>query len=551
MITRYLIFILAILCFSNLQGQPSKKPNVVLIIIDDLNDFPEGFYGHPQAKTPHMNALGVSSTRFKHAYSNNPMCGPSRASMFTGVYPHNASHFWMKSWLDNEVLANTKTIMEKFKDDGYHVIGSGKVLHHNKEDVWSEFKYKADYSPFVYAGDYDRKKKPISHPDVPAPFRTNRIVDGLNMGGGFIDGSYGPMKNFGEQTFNGERLWWVYGGFRSGKELKYHNDKDRDLTPDELNAQWAEKRLLELAKEDQDAPFFLSVGFLRPHTPLIAPQKYFDMYPLDSIQLADILPGDKEDTFLHLVDQFETKNRRTRSVEMFENLVASYKDPNEGLKRFTQAYLACVTAVDDNVGQVMHAINNTSLKDNTIVILTSDHGWTMGEKDHIYKNSLWEESTRVPLIIRVPDMTVPNTVVEHPVSLIDVYPTLLELAGIDLETRKNKKGHGLDGYSLIPFLKNPNTDNWQGPEGALSVVYSSDLNKNIPENHHYSIRTKDYRYIVYNTGQEELYNKNLDPKEQNNLIFGKSHPETAKMRALMKNITYPMVPQGITLIEDN
>ena len=118
MITRYLLFILSILSFSNIEGQSTKKPNVVLIIIDDLNDFPEGFYGHPQAKTPHMKAFGFSGTRFMHTYSNNPMCGPSRASMFTGVYPHNSSHFWMKSWLYNEVLVNTKTIMEKFKDDG-------------------------------------------------------------------------------------------------------------------------------------------------------------------------------------------------------------------------------------------------------------------------------------------------------------------------------------------------------------------------------------------------------------------------------------------------
>ena len=103
----------------------------------------------------------------------------------------------------------------------------------------------------------------------------------------------------------------------------------------------------------------------------------------------------------------------------------------------------------------------------------------------------------------------------------------------------------------VPIIKNTNTDNWRGPEGALSVVYSSDLNKNTPENHHYSIRTKDYRYIVYNTGQEELYDKNSDPKERNNLIFDESHTETANMRALIKNITYPMVPQGITLIEDN
>ena len=128
---------------------------------------------------------------------------------------------------------------------------------------------------------------------------------------------------------------------------------------------------------------------------------------------------------------------------MFENLIASYENPLEGLKRFTQAYLACVSAVDDNVGKVISAINNSSLKDNTIIILTSDHGWTMGQKDHIYKNSLWEESTRVPLIIRVPSISAPNSIVNHPVSLIDLYPTMLELAGINNETKKNNKDTNL------------------------------------------------------------------------------------------------------------
>ena len=155
------------------------------------------------------------------------------------------------------------------------------------------------------------RKSSISHPDVPAPFRTNRIVDGLNMGGGFIDGSYGPMKKLWGTNFQWRKamvgLWWVSG---SGKELKYNNDNDRDLTPDELNAQWAEKRLMELAEEEQDAPFFHVSWVSSSAHPLIAPQKYFDMYPLDSIQLADILPGDKEDTFLHLVDQFETKKQK-------------------------------------------------------------------------------------------------------------------------------------------------------------------------------------------------------------------------------------------------
>lgn len=543
-----------LLCLSYslpLLGQTFDRPNVVLIMIDDLNDYPQGFDGHPQVKTPHMKELAQSGTVFKHAYSNNPMCGPSRASMFTGVYPHNSSHLWMKSWLDNEVLANTKTMMEKFKTSGYKVIGSGKVMHHNKRELWSEFKYNPDYSPVAYAGDYNRKKKAIAHPDVPEPFRTNRLVDGLNMGGGAIDGSYGPLKNMEGDSLNGERLWWSYGGFRRGKEFHYKNEKERDLTPDEINAKWAEKRLLELAGDEAEEPFFLSIGFIRPHTPLIVPQKYFDMYPLESIQLADILPNDKADTYLHLVNQFETKNRSTRSVEMFQNLVASYDDPLEGLKRFTQAYLACVTAVDDNVGQVMRAIDNSSLKDNTIVILTSDHGWTLGEKDHIYKNSLWEESTRVPLIIRAPTHTKPNSVVEHPVSLIDIYPTVLDLANINMETKKNAKGHNLDGHSLMPFLNNSNTTAWSGPKAALSVVYSGDINKDIPANHHYSVRTKEYRYIVYNTGQEELYHNRVDTKERNNLVFNASHKKLKDFRLLLKRMTYPMVPQGVQVLEKN
>ena len=542
--------LLYILSIPFVTSQEHSKPNIVFILVDDLNDYPQGFGGHPQAKTPHIKALGDSGVRFLNAYSNNPMCGPSRASLLTGVYPHNSSNFWMKSWMNNEVLVNTKTVMEKFKEFDYHVIGTGKVLHHNKKAVWSEFKYPADYSPFAYAGDFDPQKKPISHPDVPAPFRTNRVVDGLNMGGGFIDGSFGPMRNVEGEIFNGDSLRWMYGGFRKGKEMRYKSDNNRDLTPDELNAQWAVKRLKQLAKEKDGKPFFMSIGFLRPHTPLIVPEKYFDMYPLDSIELVNVLPDDKLDTYLHLVSQFETPNRSTRSVEMFQNLVASYEDPLEGLKRFTQAYLACVTAVDDNIGQVMNAINTTSLKNNTIIVFTSDHGWQMGQKEHIYKNALWEQSTRVPLIISMPNQKKQNTVVTHPVSLIDIYPTLLDLAGFDdLTTKKNEKGHRLDGHSLVPFLENPNTKNWSGPNGALSVVYSGDVNKNIPANHHYSVRTKEYRYIIYANGKEELYDKIADPFEQNNLIFNKEHPKTESLRKLMKSITYPMVPHGIELLE--
>jgi arylsulfatase A-like enzyme len=357
---------------------------------------------------------------------------------------------------------------------------------------------------------------------------------------------------------DGEQLSWAYGGSRGYKEFKYNSEDDRDLTPDEINAQWAEDKLSELASSDNKEPFFLAVGFLRPHTPLIAPQKYFDLYPLEDIQLANILQNDKEDTFRNYISDYDTnlkdlevkssslthKQLKKRWIEMYEKLQNSYQDPNEGLRRFTQAYLACVSAVDDNIGQVINAIDNSELKDNTIIVLVSDHGWTMGEKDHVYKNSLWEESTRVPLIIRAPN-TISGSQVNHPVSLIDIYPTLLELAGLDTETKKNDKGKSLDGYSLVPFLKDPETKDWDGPEAALTVVYSSDNNKNKPANHHYSIRTKDWRYIIYDSGKEELYHNAEDPKEWNNLVFNKTHPKRDEMVEILREMTYPMVPNGL------
>jgi len=533
----FVITIFLTFCFISCNNIDTP-PNIVLIMVDDLNDYPEVFNGHPQSKTPNIKKLASSGVSFLKAYSNDPMCGPSRASMITGIYPHNSSNFWQESWLKNEVLSNTKTIMEKFKENGYNVIGSGKILHHNKKEIWSEFKHNADYGPVAYKGVHERGKKGIAHPDVPKPFGDI----------GQIDGSFGPFKNLNNFKKDGEQLSWAYGGSRGYKEFKYNSEEDRDLTPDEINAQWAEDRLKKLAKSNDDKPFFLAVGFVRPHTPLIAPKKYFDMYPLEDIQLANILENDKDDTFFHLEDQFETKDRRTRSIESYINLVKSYKDPKEGLKRFTQAYLACVSAVDDNIGQVMKVIDNSKLKDNTIVILVSDHGWTMGEKDHVYKNSPWEESTRIPMTIRAPGVSKPNSKVEHPVSLIDIYPTLLDLAGLDNKTVKNEKGKPLDGHSLKPFLENPNTEKWNGPKGALSVVYSSDKNKNNTANHHYSLRTKDWRYIIYDSGNEELYNNSSDPKEWNNLLYNKTHPKRNEMVEILKEITYPMVPNGIKIL---
>ncbi len=551
--SKIIVLILSLFFAFGCNSKTQTRPNIVLIMTDDLNDYNEDLMGHPQIISPNIKKLADSGVSFINAYSNDPMCGPSRSSMITGVYPHNSSNFWQKPWFNNDVLNNTKTIMEKFRENGYHVLGSGKILHHNKRELWSEFEHDADYGPVAYKGLRKKGKRGVAHPDVEKPF--SEI--------GQIDGSFGPFRNISNLEEDGEKITWAYGGSRGYKEFKYISEDDRDLTPDEINAQWAEDKINELAERDNDSPFFLAVGFLRPHTPLIAPQKYFDMYPLDEIKLANILENDMDDTFLNYVESnniektevgennstLTHKQLSKRSVEMYYKLKESYKDPDEGLKRFTQAYLACVTAVDDNIGQVVNAIDNSKFKNNTIIVFVSDHGWTMGEKNHVYKNSLWEESTRVPLTIRAPGLTKPNSKVNHPVSLIDVYPTLLELAGLDNKTVKNSKGKSLDGFSLKPFLEDPNTKNWDGPDGALSVVYSSYKNESIPSNHHYSLRTKDWRYIIYDSGKEELYHNAVDPKEWNNLVYNKTHPKRDEMVKILKEITYPMVPNGLKKLQ--
>ena len=264
-----LIIILSILFFG-CSDQEQIKPNIVLIMTDDLNDYNEVLQGHPQVITPNIKKLSDSGVSFTKAYTNNPICGPSRSSFLSGIYPHNSLNFWQKPWYNNDVLANTKTIVEKFKENGYYVVGSGKILHHNKKELWSEFEHEADYGPVAYKGLRKKGKRGIAHPDVAKPF--SEI--------GQIDGSFGPFKNISNLEEDGEKITWAYGGSRGYKEFKYISEDDRDLTPDEINAQWAEDKINELAKSDNDNPFFLAVGFLRPHTPLIAPKKYFDMYPL-------------------------------------------------------------------------------------------------------------------------------------------------------------------------------------------------------------------------------------------------------------------------------
>lgn len=528
-----LLFAVNILIISACQSPPAKKPNVLLIMIDDLNDCIELFKGHPQSLTPNINKLAKSGTSFLNAHTNAPMCGPSRASMLMGIYPHKSGNFFMSPWFNNPVLKNTRTLSEQFKKEGYQALGTGKILHHLKRANWDHFENHPDYGPVVFDGTHR-----LPHPDVPPPFS--------NIGS--IDGSLGPLTNLaGRTNAEGKPIQWIYGYQKEGTHpMRYRNDEDRDPTPDEKNAAWTAEKIKFLASQPLEKPFFLAVGFLRPHTPLIAPKKYFDRFPLSKIKITIKKEGDADDTFLQVSYGQGNEFALGRGEKLFNDIIESYGSEEEGLKRWTQAYLACVAAVDDNVGQVMDALDQSSLKKNTVVVLASDHGFHMGEKDYLYKNSLWEESTRVPLIMRVPGVSIPDSKVKKVVSLIDVYPTLMDFCGLSDDTLKNEKGRALDGHSLRTLIENPEAKSWKGEKPALTVVYAGPEFKNDPTLQHYAIRTDRYRYILYNNGKEELYDHQNDPNEWNNLVLDNPDDQNTllEMRDQMAVMLSPLKLNG-------
>ena len=508
------------------------RPNVLFIICDDLNDYIQGFGGHPQAKTPHMARLARSGVSFTQAHCNIPICGPSRASLFSGIYPHNSGCFGFTKWDGYEILKNSRTIMDHFRANGYQTLGTGKLMHQMVRNEWDAFGNPSDYGPFVYDG-----KEKIAHPTVPAPYREI----------GAVDGSFGPLVNLTEiKSPGGKPLAWQTGGWARQRELKIHSQTDRDLTADELNGKWAVDQLKAFTKQNGGKPFFMGVGFIRPHTPLIVPKKFFDMFPLQNIELPNIRIGDVLDTHAKSVRTIpggsEPTASRTEDMgsRLFRLLVESYEDKESALRHFIQAYLASIAAVDEQIGRLLDVIDNSPLKENTIIIMTSDHGWGMGEKDYLYKNSLWQESTRVPLILRAPGIGKPSGVVTRPVSLIDIYPTLIDLCGLDNKTMKNDKGHPLDGHSLKPLLEKPAEGKWSGPDSALTALYKWRMKYN-PSQESYSLRADHWRYIRYENGKEELYATSEDPHEWVNLAENPSYSQTliSMRKQLLKRIPTP------------
>ena len=422
--------------------------------------------------------------------------------------------------------------MDHFRANGYQTLGTGKLMHQMVRNEWDAFGNPSDYGPFVYDG-----KEKIAHPTVPAPYREI----------GAVDGSFGPLVNLTEiKSPGGKPLAWQTGGWARQRELKIHSQTDRDMTADELNGKWAVDQLKAFTKQNGGKPFFMGVGFIRPHTPLIVPKKFFDMFPLQNIELPNIRIEDVLDTHAKSVRAIpggsEPTASRTEDMgsRLFRLLVESYEDKESALRHFIQAYLASIAAVDEQIGRLLDVIDNSPLKENTIIILTSDHGWGMGEKDYLYKNSLWQESTRVPLILRAPGIGKPSGVVTRPVSLIDIYPTLIDLCALDNKTMKNDKGHPLDGHSLKPLLEKPAEGKWSGPDSALTALYKWRMKYN-PSQESYSLRADHWRYIRYENGKEELYATSEDPHEWVNLAENPSYSQTliSMRKQLLKRIPTP------------
>jgi arylsulfatase A-like enzyme len=417
----------------------SKRPNILMIAIDDLNDWVEPLGGHPDVKTPFMKRLASRGLTFTNAHCQAPLCNPSRTSLMTGRRPTTTGVYGLSPWIRNvPQLKDLVTMPQHFHQAGYQTLIGGKIYH---------------------GGNGRRKKDRENECDVWGP---NAQV-----------GAKPPQKLI-PPTPGGNHPLMDWGTFD-------HRDEDKG---DWQVASWAVDAIKEMPS---DEPFFLSVGFFLPHVPCYATQKWFDLYPSETLTMPPMLKGDRGDTpesswYIH----WDLPEPRL-----------SWLDQNNQTKPLVRAYLASVSFVDSQVGRVLNALEASPFADNTIVVLWSDHGYHLGEKEISGKNTLWTHSTRVPLIFAGPKIPMGKTC-NQPVELLDLYPTLSELANLDVPA-------DLEGISLAPQVNDPSAYR----ERPAICTHNAG-------NH--SVCDARWRYIVYADGAEELYDRTADPFEHSNLI---------------------------------
>jgi len=433
------------------QVNHKEKMNVLFIAVDDLNDWIGCFGGNPQVKTPNIDRLARNNAMIMmNTQCPSSVSCPSRSAFLTGLRPSTTGVYQNTQNLrDSKTAMSVPTMPQYFSQNGYFSLSTGKIFHKHQVNgeldagQWAFDLWQKETGGFPI----DRSKVPMSGMDV--------------------TGTVGTLMDWGPTSV--------------GKEE----------TQDWISAQWIVKQL----QQDFEKPFFMMLGISKPHLTWYVPQEYFERYDLNSIVVPDINEDDLDDI---LTPDGKKKFEPSADYRIIKQS-GKFKDA-------ARAYMACISYVDDCIGLVLDALENSKYKDNTIIVLLGDHGWFLGEKMRYRKTFLWEESVRSPLIIKVPGLT-ETSKCTRVVNFMDLYPTLADLCGLPTPAH-------CEGRSIVPLLKNPNT-RWY--PSLTTMGY---------KNH--SVRSEQYRYNIYEDGTEELYDHNTDPMEWKNLINDPKYNKVVK-----------------------
>ncbi len=418
-------------------AQTPPRPNVLFIAIDDLNDWVGCMQGHPHAITPNIDSLASRGTLFTNAHCQAPICGPSRASLFTGLLPSTTGIYGQisdpKIPAASDAAAKATFLPDYFERHGYKTMAAGKLFHNgDSAKVFDEYGAPKDMGP-----------KPAHR------FK------------------YDPAK-FPDKIGSTQTDWGAF-------------PEQDDQMPDFKIAAYGVEQL----RQKHDRPFFLAIGFCRPHVPWHVPQKWFDMHPVDEIELPPYLKSDLDD-----VPDLSRRVNELTAMPTTEWAIESGE-----WKNMIQAYLACTTFVDAQIGRILAALATSNYADNTIVILWSDHGYHVGEKNRFAKQALWDRATRMPLIIASPCSR--GDTCHAAVGLIDLYPTVVEMCGLPANALN-------DGHSLVPLLAQPDS-NW--PHVAVTSYGQNN----------FALQSGPFRFYQYEDGSHEFYDHATDPNEWVNL----------------------------------
>lgn len=441
-----------------------EKPNVLFIMVDDMNDwvgYLDGYAG--EVHTPNIDRLAAEGMAFTNAHVSAPSCTPSRNTILLGQFTSTTGLYENDQWW-KAAYPDMVALPQYFKNHGYYTAGSGKVFHHppghHPPVVWSEYQEQIFDDPWNFTR-WDPDRYWLSF------------------------GYRGPMIDPPE--------WFPLHGLKDVRP-----PLDWGAIPDKKYEEYGDVKAVDFGEEflqrDHSSPFFLAVGIYRPHIPWYAPQKYLDMYPLEDVVLPEVKEG--------VLDDVPEVGRQFagRGSNDYDEIMRTGK-----WKEAVQGYLANISFADAQVGRMLDALEESGYSDNTIVVFWSDHGFHLGEKEHWHKWTLWEESTRVPFVIKAPGVTEAGSSTNESVGDIHVYPTLLSLAGLPDKP-------DLEGSDLTPLLKNPDME-WEYP--AITVHGQGNA----------AVRSRDWRYIRYHDGGEELYDHRNDPNEWYNLAGDEEYSE--------------------------